>query len=144
MAWSQYSVGYKVDVKVKVDEGATQRMLKSPNGPVGVYAKKMANHARDLARANAPTKTGKLRKSITVTTGVAGNSVGMEIWVNTSYAMAVVEGRRARTIYPRKKQVLKFPGKGGGEVFARKVKQGPVKGNTFLQDALNNTVSTMA
>ena len=88
------------------------------------------------ARADVPVRTGNLGRSIGEgQVRVTGpRTVSGSVHATARYAAPVHEGRRARVIRPRNAKALRFE-IGGRVVFAKIVRQGPVKGRPFLRNA---------
>lgn len=84
-------------------------------------------------KANAPVKTGTLRRSITSTVrGGAGSVVGT-VGTNVPYAKAVHDGSRAHVIVPVRAKALFWPGAAHP---VRRVNHPGTRPNPFLKNAL--------
>ena len=94
------------------------------------------------ARQDVPVKTGNLGRSIGEgRIGFSGpRMITGSVHAAARYAAAVHEGRRARVIVPRRAAALRFQ-IGGRTVFAKMVRQGPVKGRPFLRNAAQRVAS---
>lgn len=128
-----------VNMQVKLNPAEMQRMLKSPTGMVGTHMQKLATQVILKAKANAPVRSGNLRRSIMVTRW-PGPMNSIEVSANISYGLDVHEGTKAHVI--KGNPILKFPSKkqGGRIVFAKSVKMPAHKGNPFLMKALSQVV----
>ena len=81
------------------------------------------------AKANAPVKTGTLRRSITGVVQPGGGAVRGVVGTNVPYARYVHDGRGPVVAHGK---ALRF--EIGGQVLFRK-RVGPAKGKPFLRDA---------
>jgi hypothetical protein len=98
---------------------------------------KVLNRARVLT----PVDTGNLRASHQFKIKNSGNSITGEVFTNVNYALAVHEGRRALTIYPKNKQALAF--RWHGRQYVRKsVHQPARRGRPWLRTALREVAAT--
>lgn len=88
------------------------------------------------ARVDVPVDTGHLGRMVQEGRPhvVAPRMVAGDVHDNAHYAAPVHEGRRARVIRPRNAQALRF-NIGGRVVFAKVVRQGPMRGRPFLRNA---------
>lgn len=88
------------------------------------------------ARVDVPVRTGHLGRSIGEgRIGFTGpRTVRGSVHATAEYALPVHEGRGPRVIRPVRAKALRFE-VGGRVVFARIVRQGPMKGRPFLRNA---------
>jgi hypothetical protein len=91
-------------------------------------------------KVTTPVDTGNLRASHQFRIKQSANGITGEVFTNVKYALAVHEGRRALTIYPRKKQALAFVWH--GQPMVRKyVTQPARRGRPWLRDALREVAA---
>ena len=116
-----------------VDATAIEAMFR-PGGEVSQWHFGVVRAVRGQIVRRAPVDTGRLRSSIrTKTTRPGKLQIVSTIYTDVDYARYVVFGG-PRWIYPRRRQFLRFRGRGGQWVFARRVRgQRP---NNFFQDGL--------
>lgn len=87
-----------------------------------------------------PVDEGNLRASHQFKIRSTSNGVTGEVFTNVKYALAVHEGRRALTIYPKNKQALAFVWH--GRPMVRKwVHQPARRGKPWLRDALREVAT---
>jgi len=92
------------------------------------------------ARVMTPVDTGNLRASHQFRLTESASKITGEVFTNVNYALAVHEGRRAVTIYPKTKQALAF--RWHGQQFVRKsVFQPARRGRPWLRDALREVAT---
>lgn len=127
-------------VSLALDQGQINRMLKSPSGTVGVYIYKLAVRTAQEVRRTAPKKTGHLQSNIIVNRASLGS---VDITANVPYALALTTGYAAHVVESGSGKVMKFPSKkrGGQIVFAKKVHMPTRKGNPFMMEALQHTIT---
>lgn len=87
------------------------------------------------AKVLTPVDTGNLRSSHQFKLTQSANRVTGEVYTKVKYALAVHEGRRALTIYPKNKQALAFTWHGRPMV-RKSVSQPARRGRPWLRDAL--------
>lgn len=93
------------------------------------------------ARVMTPVDTGNLRASHQFKIKQAETSITGEVFTKVKYALAVHEGRRALTIFPKKKQALAF--RWHGQPMVRKyVTQPARRGKPWLRDALREVATS--
>jgi hypothetical protein len=93
----------------------------------------MAILVQNEARILCPVDTGRLRQSIGYSFhGASAQTRSVRIGSNLEYALSVENGHGP--IVPVKAKVLRFPAKGGGVVFTKRVR--PVAAQPFLRPAL--------
>jgi hypothetical protein len=95
----------------------------------------LGQKARDLLRAEAPVRTGRLKRSIIYRTRVnSAMLTQVEVTANVPYLGYVIRGRGP--VVARRAQALRFePGPpGSGFIFRKRV--GPAKANPFQARAL--------
>lgn len=98
---------------------------------------KVLNRAKVLT----PVDTGNLRASHQMKITQTANTVRGEVFTRVKYALPLHEGRRAVTIYPKKKQALAFYWH--GQKFVRKsVHQPARRGRPWMRDALREVAAT--
>lgn len=114
--------------------GRINAYLYSPNGTMGRELYRRASRVRDAAKRQVGVRTGRLKRSIRVYNHTRF-SRGQTLRIGTSvpYAKYHHDGTKPHTIYPQKKQVLKFQ-HGGVIVFARQAHHPGTKPNRFLKD----------
>lgn len=131
------------DVVVRMDGQAVQRLLESPNGPVMRHVAQRATavkqRAQQIVRVSDPAQRtsrsgqGQHLRDTIVTRFVTDPS-GPSIWVGSNLPHALIEheGTRPHVILPKKAKVLRFPVRGGGIVFAKRVNHPGTTGSFFL------------
>lgn len=129
--------GVRTSVDLRLNYGAINRMLKGESGPVGRHIVTIGRNTADNARANAPVKSGALRRSIGITS-VQETTFGTEVLVsaNIEYALAVHQGAKPHVIEARNVSMLRFPDKSGFIVYTPRVNHPGNKPNPFLWEAL--------
>lgn len=95
--------------------------------------------AEAKAKEKAPIDKGILRGSITHRVEHQGNTIIGRVGTNLDYAVhqeygTGLYGRRKDYIYPRRSKVLRFKVRGGGIVFARRVRG--TQGKFFIKKGL--------
>lgn len=93
------------------------------------------------ARVMAPVDQGNLRASHQMRLTSASNGVTGEVFTKVKYALAVHEGRRALTIYPKNKSALAFYWH-GQHMVRRSVHQPARRGKPWLRDALKEVAAS--
>lgn len=92
-----------------------------------------AERVRDVARRIAPSKTGKLRKSIRMQRKITARYVRADVGSLLPYAAAQHEGAKPHTFGPRRAQLLKFYWAREGITFVGpKVRHPGNKGHEYL------------
>ena len=118
-------------------KGRIDAYLFSTKGRLGEDLEKRAGRVRDAAKRQVGVRTGRLKRSIRVYKHNR-TAFGQTLRIGTAvpYAIYHHEGTRPRTIYPNKKQVLKFKSGTviGGDIFARSVHHRGTRPNRFLKD----------
>lgn len=126
------------DVFVKINPTEIRRQLTGPNGMVARDLLRRGQRVQNEARRLAPVDKGQLRASITTEVRGAGDRLEVRVGTNVRYAVWVHEGTGIYAgrgyIYPRRGAFLSWPTRGGGRVFARRVRG--VRPRPFLRDAL--------
>lgn len=97
-----------------LDQAAITRLLKSPQGMVGVHLIKAANAVERSAKRLCPVDTGRLRASITHR--IARDAQGLLALVgsNVHYAIFVELGTRYQRAQPYLRPALRSAIRGGG------------------------------
>lgn len=101
------------------------------------------------AAIRAPLVTGELIMSIgapPVTGSFSGGNLTGIVSASAPHALAIEEGTKPRTIYPRKKKALRWAANGGkdGWAFAKKVNRPAVAAKPYLKPALEAKRETIA
>lgn len=132
-------------VKVVLDHGAINRLLRSPAGPVASEMLKRGHRVEHAAKRLCPVDKGRLRSSIGTKLIIADGAPGARIGTRVRYALWVHEGTgvygpRHSFIRPVTAKVLVFRPKGAargrkGRVYAMKVRGSPPR--PFLVLALS-------
>lgn len=123
----------RVNARVRLDE-------REFNDQTRDFARRrMASLQRRIAtqaRVDVPVDTGNLGRSIGegAIRFTGPRTVSGSVHATAHYAAPVHEGRRARVIRAKNAQALRF-NIGGRTVFAKVVRQGPMKGRPFLRNA---------
>jgi len=108
--------------------------LFAPGGEIGRWHNRVVRQVRAEIMRRAPVDTGRLRSSWRVKNfAPTGNRMVSTVYTDVNYAGYVVSGG-PEWIYPRSKKFLRFRGRGGEWVFARRVRG--AKPNNFVQDGL--------
>ncbi|MFF9265816.1 HK97 gp10 family phage protein [Streptomyces longwoodensis] len=136
-----------VRVTITWNEPEIERMLRSPDGDVATYVRRVAEATRSLAVAGAPVDNGPLRASLRVRLETRGNQVKAWVYSNLEYALYVHEGTgiygpKGQPIRPKRGRYLVFEARNarttprgrGNMVFARQVRG--ARPNRFLLRAL--------
>ena len=92
------------------------------------------------AKVLCPVDEGTLRASHQFRLTQGANSVKGEVFTKVKYALAVHEGRRALTIYPKNKQALAFRWH-GQQMVRKSVHQPARRGRPWLRDALREVAA---
>lgn len=115
-----------------INATAAQRLASRSSGPMVARTTEMV--ARN-ARLFAP---GSMKTKIRTVTGAGPSPIGIVVCDHPA-AIYVIKGTRAHLITPRKKKVLVFTPKGGGDkIFAKVVHHPGTKPNDFLLKALRS------
>jgi hypothetical protein len=136
-----------VRVEFTWNEPEIERILRSPDGDVATYVRRVAEATRSLAVAGAPVDDGPLRASLRVRMEYTGSQVKAWVYSNLEYALYVHEGTgiygpKGQPIRPKRAQFLVFEARNarttprgrGNLVFARQVRG--ARPNRFLLRAL--------
>ncbi len=99
--------------------------LRAPGGDVDAFTRRLAGRARDLAKLNltadGSVDTGRLRNSVQYQRFPrAGRAVNYQVGTNVEYGIFLESGTRDHG--PRTAKVLRFRGRSGAFVFAKRVK----------------------
>jgi hypothetical protein len=109
---------------------------------------KLASITRRIAataKLRAPVKSGNLARSIEpdpITFMGPFRAIG-GVTAHATYAAAVEQGTRPHVIRPKHGQFLRFPGSGGGMVFARSVNHPGTRPRPFLRNSAHEVISTL-
>lgn len=80
---------------VRINQGAIDRLLRSPSGPTGQLLTRIGMQVQNRARSAAPVDTGRLRASIQMTpVQLSGSTLTVRVGSNVNYAVWVHEGTR--------------------------------------------------
>lgn len=122
---------------IRVDGAEVARFARSPDGPVMRDLMRRAERVQIGARVIVRKRTRALEKSI-VKRPEPYAARGPQVSVGSSlyYALWEHEGTPPHVIRPNRMKVLRFPGRGGAIVFARKVNHPGTNGSHFLTRAL--------
>lgn len=136
-----------VRVEFTWNEPEIDRILRSPDGDVVSYVRRVAEATRSLAVAGAPVDDGPLRASLRVRMESTGAHVKAWVYSELHYALYVHEGTgiygpKGTPIRPKRGQFLVFEARNarttprgrGNLVFARQVRG--ARPNRFLLRAL--------
>ena len=93
----------------------------------------------NIAKANSPFKTGKLRRSIHP---IMKNVLEGQVSTGTEYAKYVEEGTRPHVIVPKRAKVLAFK-VGGSMVFARRVNHPGFAGRWYMKKSGQQSVNVV-
>lgn len=127
------------DAEFRVNQAALNDQIRAiGRARMASLQRRIANQARQ----DVPVKTGNLGRSVGEgRIGFTGpRTITGSVHAAAPYAAAVHEGRRARVIVPRRASALRFQ-IGGRTVFAKMVRQGPVRGRPFLLNAARRIAS---
>jgi hypothetical protein len=97
---------------------------------------KITRRVLNRAKVLAPVDTGRLRSSGRMDIKITAVGPTGSVTFPVSYARYVHEGTRAHVIRAKTKKVLRFKGRGGGWVFAKKVNHPGTKKREFVEQAL--------
>lgn len=114
----------RTHVRITIDKAAVAR-LKAPGGDIDDFTRKIAARARDRAKLNLTTDgnigTGRLRNSVQYQRfPTAGRRINYQVGTNLDYGIYLERGTRDHG--PRTAKVLRFKGRNGAFVFAKRVK----------------------
>lgn len=129
--------------RFELDEPALSSLF-SQGGMVWLHVAGLVVRITSLAKLKAPTKTGRLRQSITgivaktgpvMTSGAVGSDLDYALWVH--------EGTKPRTILPKDgHEFMVFTTAGGRKVYTNKINYPGSKANPFLRRALEEVMAT--
>lgn len=136
-----------VRIEFTWNEPEIDRILRSPDGDVATYVRRVAEATRSLAVAGAPVDDGPLRASLRVQMEYTAGHVKAWVYSNLEYSIWVHEGTgiygpRGTPIRPKRGRYLVFEARNarttprgrGNLVFARQVKG--ARPNRFILRAL--------
>lgn len=101
---------------------------------------KISNSARDYLKRSGHVVTGKLLNSIKEQCLFSNDDFIGIVKAGASHAIFLEEGTRAHIIKPKKASCLRFYGKDGKPVFAKKVQHPGTDPSPFMQTALDLNV----
>lgn len=81
-------------VVIRLDQAAMDKLLRSPEGPVGRWVLRATLRVHALAKRLAPVDTGRLRASILWSLGREGGELVGIVYTNVFYALYVELGTR--------------------------------------------------
>ncbi len=108
---------------------------------VGKEVVKVTVKVLNRARVMTPVDTGNLRASHQFKIKHGSTKIVGEVFTKVKYALPVHEGRRALTIYPKKRQALAFHWHGQPMV-RKSVHQPARRGRPWLRDALREVATS--
>ena len=111
-------------VRITLDKKAIAA-LKAPGGDIDTFTRRVAARARDRAKLNLTTDgnvdTGRLRNSVQYQRFPSSRrAVNYQVGTNLEYGIFLERGTRDHG--PRTAKVLRFRGRNGAFVFAKRVK----------------------
>lgn len=111
-------------VRITLDQKAIAR-LKAPGGDVDTFTRRVAARARDTAKLNltadGSVDTGRLRNSVQYQRFPSSRrAVNYQVGTNLDYGIFLERGTKDHG--PRTAKVLRFKGKNGAFVFAKRVR----------------------
>ena len=124
--------------EVHIDQAGMQLVLRGEQGPVAAHVRQVGRRTVRYARTLAGNRTGRLRQSISMERdrSISGE-YGVTVGSNVSYALVHHEGARPHVILARRQgRVLRFRPRGGGIVYAKRVKHPGHRGTHYLSRAL--------
>jgi len=121
-------------VRFQLHQANLDALLRSPGGPVAREITRKTLRVHAAAVRGAPVDQGRLRGSISWEMQQDARGVVGRVGTNLHYATYVERGTRT-PIVPRNAKVLRFVGRGGRIVFAKRVRGQPPK--RFLERALD-------
>lgn len=124
-------------VRVELFQPVIQGVLQDD---VGREVVKVTIKVLNRARVMTPVDTGNLRASHQFKIKNGATKITGEVFTKVKYALPVHEGRRALTIYPKKKQALAFVWHGYPMV-RKWVHQPARRGRPWLRDALREVAT---
>lgn len=89
-----------VDVDLKLDRAAVNRVLDSPTGEVGRFLEKKGAKAEQIATNLVPVDTGQLKSSISHKLSSDSGGLGVDIEARAPHALYVELGTRYRPATP--------------------------------------------
>lgn len=117
-----------VEVFVTLNQGALDRLLRRPGGPVYDNVVSRVIRGTDaLATASSPVDTGFLRNNRSISIDVGPGSLVGSLTYHAHYALFVMRGTgiygpSGTPIVPKTAAYLVFRGRDGGLVYAKSVK----------------------
>jgi hypothetical protein len=126
----------RITIRTHIDDAAVERALFGPEGHVRRVTNRAAKKIARRARALAPVRTGRLRKSITVVDAhrTGSDEMTAEVVATAPYSVFVHEGTRRHLITARTGKALRFAS-GGQLVFSHSVDHPGTSPNRFLLQA---------
>jgi hypothetical protein len=127
-------------VRVNLDQGQINALLRSPSGPVGREMYRRGKRVEALAKRLVPVDEGRLRGSINADPPVVRGGVPVvRVGTRVRYARWVHDGTglygpRHTRIYPKTAKALRFRPKGSPWIFRRSV--AGMRGTPYLKEAL--------
>lgn len=116
--------------------GGAVRLLVGPDGNLTNLVNTLQRRVVNRAKMLSPVDSGYLRNSHRYDAPVVvGLRVTGEVRATANYAAALHDGTRAHVIVPRNGKVLRFTGRDGSTVFARRVNMPARPGRPWLLNA---------
>lgn len=124
---------------LKLDDAQIENMLNSPTGMVGKHMRKIGLQILVGAKAMAPIRTGRLKKSIHMRQGLRGRVQYVEVGSDVKYAYDVHEGTKRHTIRATPGRLMRF-NVGGRVVYAKKVNHPGTRARKYLTIPMTRAV----
>lgn len=129
-----------VSVRIELNQRQINAILRSPRGIVARNMQWRGNRVRKRAQRLAPSRSGRLRNSITVSFKPHDGAFGVRVGSSLFYAGYVhfgtgIYGPTGQPITARNGGYLKFTGRDGSIVLTRSVRGQPP--NPFLARAMS-------
>lgn len=122
--------------RVRVDGAAVARWQRDGNGEILDHLMVRGTRVQAEARRLVRKRTRLLERSIVKRVDLSGGVPSVVVVAEQPYAVHEHEGTSPHVIRPRSRRVLRFVGRGGAVVFARRVMHPGTKGSKFLTRAL--------
>lgn len=104
-------------VRVNINYGEMQRLLRSPTGPVGRQVNRVAGATVQIARATAPKDTGRLARDIHAEFDpLAARGYTAHVGNSPSVYWAWFQHQGTRAHGPRRARAMRFKPKGSARV----------------------------
>jgi hypothetical protein len=129
----------RIHARVEINEAALER---ESGRDLRAFHRSLTRRIANQARVAVPVRTGNLGRTIGEMPQVyTPFHVSGGVEATAHYAAPVHEGRKARVIRARNAEALHFFWH-GREIFAKSVRQGPMRGRPFLRNSATRVVAS--